>query len=85
MKFYNVDEFIKAHIHFKQHWNKKLIGMKDAFWQTLEDDSYIGGCEYAKSSPFKVFETTNFGWIVFDSQKTKTPDGNIPGKMIWKW
>lgn len=84
MKYENISDFIKNHLRHKQHWNKKNISMQDAKWQELEDDTYLGGIEYAKGSRFKVFETQNFGWIVFEPD-TKTPDGNVPGRRIHKW
>ena len=82
--FINVEHFIKTHLRHKQHWNKRMIDMQNAVWQTLAEDTWLDGCEYAKDSQFKVFETSNFGWIVFGPE-TKTPDGNIPGKRIIKW
>ncbi len=81
---HGIDSFIKSHLRYKQHWNKKLIDIKDAHWQTLEEDVWLDGCEYAKGSQFKVFETTNFGWVVF-GPSTLTPDGKTPGKRIIKW
>jgi hypothetical protein len=84
MEFTNMEQFFKQHLRFKQHWNKKVISMHDAVWQTLTANTWIDGCEYAAGSQFKVFETTNFGWIVFGPE-TKTPDGNTPGKRIIKW
>jgi len=84
MKFYSVEEFIQKHLRTGQHWNKKLIHSEDAKPQTLAEDTHIGGIEYAAGSEFKVFETRNFGWICF-RQDTKSPDGNIPGKLIHKW
>lgn len=83
--FYSVEEFIKKHIRNGQHWNTKLVDMKRAKWQTLAEHTHIGGIDYAAGSSFKVFETTNFGWIVFRGADTLTPDGNIPGKFIHKW
>jgi len=76
--------FFRKHLRYKQHWNKKNISMSDAIWQPLEKDTYLDGCVYAKNSLFKVFETTNFGWIVFASG-TKTSDGNIPNKRIIRY
>lgn len=84
MKYESIEYFIKKHIRFKQHWNKKVIKMTDAVWQPLSEDTYIDGQEYAAGSMFKVFETTNFGWIVFDGN-TKCPNGNIPNRRIIKW
>jgi hypothetical protein len=84
MQFADLGHFIKSHLRYKQHWNKKVIGLTDAVWQTLTEDTWIDGVAYAKDSQFKVFETSNFGWIVFHPD-TKTPDGKIPGKRIIKW
>lgn len=84
MEYYTVEQFIKKHLKYKQHWNKKIISLKDAKPQFLENDTHIGGIDYAKGSEFKVFETTNFGWVTFH-RDTKTPDGHIPGKLIQKW
>lgn len=83
-QYASVDEFIKKHLRTKQHWNKKLITMKDAIWQKLEEPTYLGNCTFAAGSTFKVFETQNFGWIVFD-QNTKTVEGNTPNNRIFKW
>jgi hypothetical protein len=84
MKYTDVSDFIKTHIRTKQHWNKKVIGMKDAVWQTLTEDTYLRGIAFSAGSRFKVFETTNFGWIVFGPD-TKTVDGDIPGRRIFRW
>jgi hypothetical protein len=84
MVHWGIEDFIKRHLRFKQPWNRKLVSSKDAVWQTLAVDIWLDGCEYAKDSQFKVFETTNFGWIVFGPE-TKTPDGNTPNKRIIKW
>lgn len=84
MQYANVDSFIKQHLRFKQRWNKKVISLTDAVWQSLNDNTWLDGCEYAAGSLFKVFETTNFGWIVFGPE-TRTPDGQIPNKRIIKW
>jgi len=84
MNFINLDSFFKKHLRFKQHWNKKIISMSDAIWQELEKDTWLNGCEYAKGSQFKCFETTNFGWIVF-APNTLTSNGNVPGKRIIKY
>lgn len=84
MKYESVADFIKKHLRYKQHWNKKYIGIKDAVWQTLEEDTYLGDCEYAKGSQFKVLKTQNFGFVVF-GPNTVTPDGAIPAKRIHKW
>ena len=84
MNYIELEQFFKRYLRTKQHWNKKVISMSDAIWQTLTDDIWLDGCEYAKGSQFKVFETTNFGWIVFEPE-TKTPSGNIPDKRIIKY
>lgn len=84
MQYFTVEEFIKKHLRFKQHWKKKVISMQDAEFQRLEADSHIGGIEYAEGSIFKVFETSNFGWVVF-KRTSLTPDGNVPGRFIHKW
>ena len=84
MDYVSPEEFIKRHLRYKQHWNKKVIGIRDAVWQTLERDTWMDGCEYAAGSQFKVLETTNFGFVVFGPD-TKTPSGAAPGKRIIKW
>ncbi len=84
MTYISIDQFIKKHLRFKQHWNKKVIGMSDAVWQPLEDDTFLNECTYAKGSLFKVFETKNFGWIVF-GPGTLTANGNTPNRRILKW
>lgn len=58
--------------------------MSDAKWQQLNESTWIDGIEFATGCKFKVFETTNFGWIVF-SPGSKTVDGNKPGRRIFKW
>ena len=83
-KIMGLEQFFKEHLRVKQHWNKRVIDLTNAVWQTLAADIWLDGCEYAKGSQFKVFETRNFGWIVFD-KATRTPDGNVPGKHIIKY
>ena len=83
MTYTSTSEFIKSHIRYQQHWNTKVIDMTKAKWQSLSDDTYLDGTIYAKGSEFKVFETTNFGWIFF-SPDTKTADGCIPHRRILK-
>lgn len=63
---------------------KKLMYLSNAQWQTLKQDTMIEGIKFSVGSRYKVFETKNFGWIVFDS-KSVTPDGNIPGRRIFKF
>jgi hypothetical protein len=82
--FKSTDEFIKLHIRTGQHWNKKVITMSDAKWQTLARDTYIDGITFAAGSKFKVFETSNFGWIVFGPESL-TPSGNTPSRRIFKY
>jgi hypothetical protein len=84
MKHENISDFIKGHLRFEQHWRKKHIDMCDAKWQTLAEDTFIGDSSYRKGSQFKVFETRNFGWIVFTSD-TKTADGLTSYRRILKW
>jgi len=84
MDYPGFEQFFKQHLRFKQHWNKKVISMQDATWQTLTADTHLSGCDYAKGSLFKIFETTNFGFIVFGPE-TKTPNGHTPNKRIIKW
>lgn len=84
MNYQSLEQFFKQHLRFKQHWNKRVISMQDAVWQTLADNTWLDGCEYAAGSQFKIFETTNFGWVVFGPE-TKTPNGNVPNKRIIRW
>lgn len=84
MKYESVADFIKKHLRFKQHWNKKIITMQDAKWQPLHEDTWIDGISFCRGSVFKVFETTNFGWIVFHNT-AQTIDGNSPIRRIFKW
>ena len=84
MTYPSLEQFFKQHLRFRQHWNKKQIRMEDAVWQTLDSDTFLDGIEYAKGSEFKIFETTNFGFIVFGPE-SKTPSGDIPGKRIIKY
>lgn len=83
-KYMNLDDFIKSHIRFGQHWNKKIVLIEDAKWQTLTENTYLNGITYAAGSPFKVFETQDFGWVVFGPD-TRTADGNIPFRRILKY
>jgi len=87
-KIYSVDEFIKQHLRHGQHHRKRIIDMKAAIWQKLERDMTLcdsNNCyQFSKDSEFKVFETTNFGWIVFHPD-SRTPEGAIPGRRIFKW
>lgn len=58
--------------------------MQNAKWITLSEDVWFDGYEYAKGSQYKVFETPNFGWVVFHLD-TRTPNGNIPFRRIHKF
>lgn len=84
MKYPGIEDFIKQHLRFQQHWNKKVISMTDAKWQVLEEDTMISNISFGVGSMFKVFETRNFGWIVFHSD-ARTPCGDVPGRRIFKW
>jgi hypothetical protein len=84
MDYPGIEHFIKLHLRYKQHWNKKLISLSDAQWQPLENDTFLDGIEYAKGSLFKCFVTTNFGWVIF-SPDTLTTRGHISGKRIIKY
>lgn len=84
MTYTSIEQFINKHLRFKQHWNKKTISSENAHWQFLDDDTYIDGIPYSKNSQFKVFETNNFGWIVFH-HSTKTVNGDTPNKFMHKW
>lgn len=59
---------------------KPHLSLKNAKWNTLDEDSNFDGIEYAKGSQYKFFETTDFGFVVF-SRESKTPSGDIPGKF----
>lgn len=80
----SLERFIKEHIRYQQHWNTKVVDMRRAKWQELSEDIWMDGSSYAKGSKFKVFETQNFGWIVFDKD-TKTVEGNVPNRRILKF
>jgi hypothetical protein len=41
MRYIDSEEFIKENIRYKQHWNKKQIGMLDAIWQPLTENTFI--------------------------------------------
>jgi hypothetical protein len=84
IKFYGLGDFITKHLRFQQHWNKKVIRLEDAKWQTLENDAHVGEGTYAAGSQFKVFETQNFGWVVFKTDSL-TPTGQRPGRFIQKF
>lgn len=84
MDYPGTEKFIKDHIRYKQHWKRKHIGVQDAKWQPLANDTWIEGQEFAKGSQFKVFETQNFGYVVFHPE-SKTPTGNVPHRRIFKF
>lgn len=83
MRYMDSVQFAKEYIRYKQHWNKKQVGMTDALWQPLSEDTWINGITYAAGSQFKVFETQNFGWIVF-APGTKNADGHPVLRRIIK-
>jgi hypothetical protein len=84
MKYPSLGEFFKRYLRYKQHWNKKTIDMKDAVWQELDDDYFLFDTAFKKGSTFKIFETRNFGWIVFGPD-ARTVDDMIPNKRIFKY
>ena len=61
-----------------------LSSMKQAQMQTLKEDTKVEGVEFAKGSQYKVFETKNFGWLVFHSS-SKTPSGGTPSRIIFQY
>ena len=75
--------FVADHIRYKQHWNKRVISLTDAVWQTLDNHTFIDHWTFAVGSQFKVFETSNFGWIVFGPD-TRLMDGSKPIRRIFK-
>ena len=56
------------------------LGTEFSEWRVLDNDTWFNGYEYATGSKFRVFESENFGHVVFD-QNSKTPNGEIPGKF----
>lgn len=63
---------------------KKHLTLANAQWKVLDVDSWFNGIEYAAGSRYKIFETQDFGWVIFHSD-SKTPDGNRPGKFIHRY
>lgn len=61
----------------------KRRSLEKAIWNTLTEDVWFDGYEYAKGSKYKFWEGKDFGWVIFDKD-SKTPHGNIPGKFIHK-
>jgi|HubBroStandDraft_2_1064218.scaffolds.fasta_scaffold271064_3 hypothetical protein len=57
--------------------------LETAKWRGLPEDTNIEGISFPKGARFKVFETANFGWVVF--APTKTVEGNEPARRIFKW
>jgi hypothetical protein len=84
MWYPNLDDFFQKYFRTGQHWNKKIIGMQDAKWQELQDDTFIQNRGIQKGSIFKCFETTNFGWIVFQDGTLDT-FGNPLSPRIFKF
>lgn len=90
MEYMTGTEFCDKFMRNGHHWNKKTIKMTDAKWQVLPFDVCIfcensgsSGKSFVKGSKFKVFETPNFGWIVFHPG-TKDGFGNEVSKRILK-
>jgi hypothetical protein len=51
-----------------------------AVWRTLDEDITFEGIRYAKGSRYKIFESENFGHVMF-APETLTPEGSTPGKL----
>jgi hypothetical protein len=71
-------------VHVQTTRRRPLKTLDKAEWRTLEEDTMFQGIMYAKGSKFKVFETKNFGWVVF-ATGTRTPTGNVPGRLVHQY
>lgn len=81
--YQDTGQFIKTHMG-KFRNGRYARKLSDTVWQELERDTYLDNCVYAKGSKFKVWETSNFGWIAFHPD-TKTADGHIPNKRLLRY
>jgi len=81
---YIMENFFRKYLRTGQHWNKKVISMKDAKWQSMTEDEYLGQWMFPKGTIFKCFETTNFGWIVLHPDAV-TAWGHKPAQRIFKF
>lgn len=79
-----METFLQKYLRVGQHWNKKVIGMKDAIWQPMKETEYLGNWIFPKGTIFKCFETTNFGWIVLHPEAVDIK-GNKPTQRIFKY
>ena len=63
---------------------KRLNKLEAQKWQPINEDCSIEGITFKQGSLYKAFETTNFGWLVFHPD-SRTIDGSVPGKRIFRW
>ena len=85
MKYKTVNDFFPQNLEsLAKNVRTRVYSLRNAEWRRLEDDTYVDGITYAKGSEYKVFETTNFGWVVFKPE-SKSPCGATPNKFIHKF
>lgn len=82
MKHKSVGDFFPQQ-NIISHKPRKLVQMPQN-WSVLAEDTAIDGISFAAGSQYKAFETKNFGWVVFHPD-SKCPDGNTPGRRIFKF
>lgn len=64
--------------------NGRIANMGNAEWKELPEDMWMEQWQFSKGSLVKVFETKNFGWIVFHAS-AKLTNGAEPVRRIFKW
>lgn len=84
MKYKSVVDFFPHSPYVGRSYRRSTPKMNKAKWQTLSEDTSVDGIPFAAGSEYKVFETSNFGWVVFSST-ARTPSGDIPGRRIFKY
>jgi hypothetical protein len=63
---------------------RKSITLAKAEWHKLQHDTNFEGINFKAGSLFKFWETQNFGWVCFHPNSL-TPDGNKPGKYLFRY
>lgn len=58
---------------------RQIQHLKNAKWQTLDKPTNMEGYGIPAGAQYKVFETKNFGWVVF------APIEGYSGKRIFKY
>jgi hypothetical protein len=59
--------------------NRKITSIEKAEWRELTKPINLDGCDFPAGAKYKVFETTNFGWVVI------APIPGYSGKRIFKY